>query len=208
MVKWTTIVFSVCAVALAGPVWAGDAAAGKGSYGVCMACHGANGEGNAALNAPALAGQAEWYATRQLNNFKQGIRGTDAKDSFGAQMRPMALTLADDTAVANVAAYVASLPPVKHSATSGGDANKGKSLFATCVACHGIKAEGNKALNAPALANLQDWYLVRQLQNYKAGIRGTNAKDAFGAQMRPMAMTLANDQAIKDVSAYIVSLGQ
>ncbi|MDH3715088.1 MAG: cytochrome c [Gammaproteobacteria bacterium] len=198
----------LCGSVLGNPVWAGDAAAGKATYSVCQACHGVRGEGNAALNAPALAGQAEWYTARQLSNFKQGIRGTNPKDAFGAQMRPMAMTLADDNAVANVAAYTASLAAAKNSATLDGDSGKGKSLYGTCIACHGVKGEGNKALNAPALALLADWYLVRQLQNYKAGIRGTHAKDAFGAQMRPMAMTLADDQAIKDVTAYIVSLGQ
>jgi cytochrome c oxidase subunit 2 len=208
MVKRLVTVVLLCGSVLSNPVWAGDAAAGKGAYAVCQACHGAKGEGNAALNAPALAGQAEWYAVRQLSNFRQGIRGTNPKDGFGAQMRPMAMTLADDTAVANVAAYTASLAAPKNAVTAGGDPGKGKSLYGICVACHGAKAEGNQALNAPALAALQDWYVVRQLQNYKTGVRGTHAKDTFGAQMRPMAMTLADDQAIKDVAAYIVSLGQ
>ena len=33
---------------------AADAAAGKGAYAVCAACHGQNGEGNVAMNAPKL----------------------------------------------------------------------------------------------------------------------------------------------------------
>jgi len=208
MVKRSATVFFLVGLVLSNPLWAADAAAGKGVYSVCLACHGANGEGNASLNAPALAGQAEWYAARQLNNFRQGIRGTNPKDAFGAQMRPMAMTLANDAAVANVTAYTASLPAVKHSATLGGNADRGKTLYATCAACHGVNAEGNQALNAPALAGLQDWYVVRQVQNYKSGIRGSDAKDSFGAQMRPMAAMLADDQAIKDVAAYIVSLGK
>ncbi len=208
MVKRLATVLILGALVVSNPLWAGDAAAGKGAYAVCMSCHGAKGEGNAALNAPALAGVAEWYTARQLNNFRQGIRGTHPKDAYGAQMRPMAMTLANDDAVANVSAYTAAMPPVKHAASAGGDAGKGKGLYATCAACHGAKAEGNKALNAPALWMLQDWYIVRQVQNYKAGIRGADPKDSYGAQMRPMAGTLANDQAIKDVAAYIVSLGQ
>jgi len=208
MVKRLAMAVLVCVSVLLGPAWAGDAAAGKASYSVCQACHGVQGEGNAALNAPALGGQPEWYTARQLSNFRAGIRGTNPKDSFGAQMRPMAMTLADDKAVANVAAYTASLRAPKNSVTAGGNPDKGKGSYGTCAACHGAKGEGNEAMNAPALAPLQDWYLVRQLQNYKAGIRGTHAKDAFGAQMRPMAMILADDQAIKDVSAYIATLGQ
>ena len=88
---------------------AGDAAKGKTLYATCLACHGANGEGNKALNAPRLAGQEEWYVARQLKNFKDGIRGADANDIYGQQMRPMAQILADDQAIADVAAYIATL---------------------------------------------------------------------------------------------------
>ncbi len=46
------------------------------------------------------------------------------------------------------------------------------------------KAEGNLALNSPRLADQDDWYLVRQLQNYKSGLRGSNPKDVYGMQMK------------------------
>ncbi len=97
-----------------------------------------------------------------------------------------------------------------YSATSlaAGDAAKGKTLYATCGACHGQNAEGMEALNAPKLAGQEEWYVVRQLQNFKAGIRGTNPKDTYGMQMAPMAQTLPNDQAMEDVAAYIKSLGK
>ena len=45
---------------------AGDAAAGKPLFAVCTACHGSQAEGNPALNAPKLSGQADWYLRRQL----------------------------------------------------------------------------------------------------------------------------------------------
>ena len=50
---------------------AGDATKGKAAYAVCAACHGANGMGNKALNAPRIAGQEPWYLERQLNNYKK-----------------------------------------------------------------------------------------------------------------------------------------
>ncbi|MEY3659420.1 MAG: hypothetical protein RLZZ169_245 [Pseudomonadota bacterium] len=93
-------------------------------------------------------------------------------------------------------------------ALAAGDPAKGKTLYATCGACHGPNGEGMEALNAPKLAGQEEWYLVRQLQNFKAGIRGTNPKDTYGMQMAPMAQTLPNDQAIADVAAYIKSLGK
>jgi cytochrome c oxidase subunit II len=202
-----TLTFAAIALALvASPTQAQDVAAGKAAFTPCVACHGADGAGNKALNSPAIAGQEAWYVARQLQNFKAGARGTNPKDAFGMQMRPMAMLLADDAAIANVAAYVASLPSATVTDDGVGDAAAGKALYTTCAACHGAVAEGNQALNAPTLTILPDWYVVRQLDNFKAGIRGGDPKDAFGMQMRPMAMTLVDDAAVKNVAAYIASL--
>ena len=185
---------------------AGDPAKGKAAYAVCSACHGANGMGNKALNAPRMAGQEPWYLERQLKNYKGGIRGADPKDPYGMQMRPMALTLANDQAVSDMAAYVSSIPASKPSEiTIKGDVTAGKASYMICQTCHGPKGGGNKALNSPRLTGLQDWYIVRQLKNFKAGIRGTKSGDLYGMQMRPMAMTLANDEAINNVVAYIAT---
>jgi len=186
---------------------AGDPAKGKAAYAVCSACHGANGMGNKALNAPQIAGQEPWYLERQLNNFKGGIRGANPKDTYGMQMRPMALTLANDQAVSDMAAFLSSMPVSKSSeSTVKGDTSAGKASYMICQTCHGPKGGGNRALNSPNLTGLQDWYIVRQLKNFKAGIRGTKSGDLFGMQMRPMAMTLANDAAINNVAAYIATL--
>ena len=95
-----------------------------------------------------------------------------------------------------------------YSATTlaAGDAAKGKALYSVCAACHGANGEGQEALNAPKLAGQQDWYVIRQLQNFKAGIRGANPKDTNGMTMAPMAQTLPNEQAIADVAAFIKTL--
>jgi cytochrome c oxidase subunit II len=185
---------------------AADIAAGKAAYAVCATCHAANAGGNQSLNAPRTAGQYDWYLKRQILAFRDGIRGTAPGDVYGAQMRPMAMTLTNDAAIDNVVAYIGTLTAPPAAATVQGDAAAGKQLYATCAACHGPKAEGNAQLNAPRLADQDDWYLVRELQNYKKGIRGTNPKDTYGAQMKPMAAMLANDQAINNVVVYIRSL--
>lgn len=184
----------------------GDPENGKNLFAVCAACHGAAGEGNQALNAPANAGQDEWYVARQLNNFKSGIRGAHPEDTFGAQMRPMAMQLADEQAVLDVAAYAASLALPDPAKTVDGNVEAGKKAYVTCIACHGENAEGNKSLNAPRLSHQADWYIARQLNNYKAGIRGTDPKDIYGAQMKPMAEMLATDEQVNDVAAYIATL--
>ena len=82
--------------AAAGAVETITPAAGKAAYMVCSTCHGAEGEGNTALNAPALAGQQDWYLKRQLIKYKDGVRGTHPDDIYGMQMRPMAMMLTDE----------------------------------------------------------------------------------------------------------------
>ena len=47
----------------------------------------------------------------------------------------------------------------------GTDLEAGKSAYIACAACHGQKAEGMKALNAPALANQEVYYLKQQINN-------------------------------------------
>ena len=91
-------------------------------------------------------------------------------------------------------------------ARAPGDAAAGKQLYAVCAACHGLQAEGNPALHAPKLSGQGDWYLQRQLKNFKNGARGAHDKDVFGKMMAPMAATLGDDTAIENVSAFIRTL--
>jgi cytochrome c oxidase subunit 2 len=184
---------------------AGDPAAGQASYATCMACHGAQGEGNQVLNAPKLAGQPGWYLARQLHNFRSGIRGASSEDTFGQQMVGFAALL-DDTATRNLIAYVATLPDTRSPANLAGDAAKGKTLYATCASCHGDSGEGIWTTAAPRLAQMDDWYLERQLKNFRQGIRGRHPQDFYGAQMAMLADSLPDDRAIADVMAYINTL--
>jgi len=62
-------------------------------------------------------------------------------------------------------------------------------------------------ISIAALAGQSDWYLVRQLENYRAGVRGHVAADTYGQQMRAAAAVLPDAQAVKDVVAYINTLG-
>lgn len=198
---------SVVLLATAAPAVAqGDAAAGQSSYAMCASCHGANGEGNKALNAPALAGQSEAYINRQLSNFRTGLRGAASGDTFGAQMRPMAMAVGNDAAVANISAYIASMDVNAEVHDGGGDAAAGQAQYGVCASCHGARGEGNDALGGPRLNILPDWYIIRQIANYKSGIRGSAEGDTYGAQMKGMAMVVANDAAAANVAAYIATL--
>lgn len=184
----------------------GDPAAGEASYAVCASCHGTRGEGNKAMNGPRLAGLSDWYIQRQMRHFQEGIRGAAEGDQFGQQMAPMSQVLADETALRNVAAYIESLEPPEPEPTVEGNPAKGASRYTSCAACHGAKAQGNYALQAPALAGQSDWYLKRQLKNFREGIRGGHKQDTYGHQMVMMARTLQNEQSINDLLAYLNTL--
>lgn len=195
--------FSLLALSIAG-LSGQDLKNGKKQFQTCVACHGAEGHGNQLLNAPAIAGLGVTYVETQLHNFKHGIRGADARDLQGLQMRPMMLTLKDEQAIKDVAAYVGTLSPkVPTDTLEGGDATKGAATYAVCLACHGPDAGGNEALKSPSLQYQSDWYMLSSLKKFKEGVRGTNPQDIGGMQMRPMSMTLVDEQAMKDVIAYI-----
>ena len=176
-------------------------------FGYCEQCHGAQGEGNYEFRAPAIAGLPQWYVEAQLEKFRIGARGDHPEDVDGLRMRPMSRTLATPREVELVSAYVASLPPVDPvPRLEAGDVERGRQLFEPCVQCHQADASGDQTKNAPPLTLHSDWYIVAQLEKFKAGIRGTDPLDATGSQMRAMAMGLANEQAMRDVAAYIASM--
>ena len=184
----------------------GNVVAGGQSYAVCASCHGLQGEGKSVLNAPKLSGQGGWYLKRQLQYFKTGARGTHENDIYGKQMASMAMTLADDAAIDDVVAYIQTLPDTPAETTVTGDPVQGKSLYQTCSVCHGADGRGRQALNAPRAKGMSDWYMVTQLKNFKQEIRGAHRKDMYGHQMTMITASLADDQAINDLVAYINTL--
>jgi len=175
--------------------------------GLCNRCHGPQGQGMRGLEAPLIAGMPAWYVEGQLHKFREGIRGTHPKDMPGMRMRPMANTLKESDVPA-VAAHVAGMAVQEAMPTlEGADPEKGKAGFAVCAACHGVDAKGNQQMGAPLLAGQDDWYLLTQLKNFKAGIRGADPRHAQGPLMRPMVGNL-DDAAMKDIAAYLRSLSR
>jgi cytochrome c oxidase subunit II len=158
------------------------------------------------MNAPRLAGQSAWYLKRQINNYKRGLRGTHPEDSFGQQMIGMVATLADDEAVDNVVAHILTLPDRPAQTSVEGDTGAGARHYKICAYCHGDDGMGVEAMNAPRVAGMSDWYLSRQLENFKTGVRGGHPQDHYGMQMGFMGRTLHDERAIRDVVAYMNSL--
>ena len=183
-----------------------DAKQGTEPFKVCAGCHGFKGEGNQLVGAPKLAGQQGWYLARQIKNFRDGIRGTNEADARGHTMSQMASNLMSDEGIQDLVAYIATLPDVPTTHTIEGDVANGQRLYATCVACHGAKAEGDQKTGAPALAGMSDWYQLVQLENFKSGVRGQHPDDTYGQQMASITSLLPDQQAMKDVIAYIDSL--
>lgn len=171
----------------------------------CTVCHGVQMMGNRNINAPRLSGMDDWYVRQQLVSFRNGWRGTHSDDLVGMEMLPMA-TVLNEKQIASAAKFVSLTRSPEPVTSIDGDAASGKKHYTSCGACHGVNAEGNEALGAPALTGLNDWYLVRQLENYRDGIRGSDAADTYGAQMRASTQLLGDDKAITDVVSYISTL--
>ena len=175
--------------------------------GQCAACHGAAGEGNRALGAPALTQLSTDYLARQLRHFVGGVRGAHPDDDAGKRMALSVANLSQSD-ISDLAALITTkLPPAQPATTISGDAARGEDYYVNlCSACHSGNGQGNDALGAPALAGVNDWYLKSSYQSYLEGVRGAHRDDFYGAQMARLAPALAKGDDIDDVIAFITTL--
>jgi cytochrome c553 len=180
----------------------------SGAVAPCVICHGASGEGNPALDAPRIGGLDAKYLARQLQNFRTSVRGGSDADKHGTTMRAIAITFDDDEVVADLATYFSQLqPPYAEETTVSGNVERGAEIYAVCTACHGMDARGSEELHTPSLVGQYDWYLVRQLESFKSGLRGRHPLDVSGQQMTPIVLAgLPQPDDIANVVAYIRSL--
>ncbi|MCF2950101.1 cytochrome c [Paraglaciecola aquimarina] len=176
---------------------------GKQAYTKCIACHGEMAEGKSQLNAPALAGQFDWYLTRQINNFASGQRGSHNQDTNGKTMAVFAKSLSDKNQLDALSKYISQLPSISTKGTLSGNMMNGSRYYqAKCGACHGGNAQGNKGFNAPKLAGQSTEYLALQMANFKQDIRGYHQEDKLGRQMAMMAKVVSEQELI-DILFYI-----
>lgn len=202
------LVISLAWVGLGAEVGVGAPSRAEQILGTCTMCHGAQLEGNKSVAAPAIAGLPAWYVETQLRKFINGARAKNGKDVAGLRMRPMARTLKSDEDIKAISELVAAKSRRSNPATVT-DASwvKGENSFQVCSSCHGAKAEGNQALGAPPLAGMDDWYVVTQLKNFKAKVRGYDAQqDALGVAMGGMAASL-DETAMKNIATFVHGLG-
>jgi cytochrome c oxidase subunit 2 len=150
-----------------------------------------------------LAGQYDWYLSRQLEHFSSGLRGSHEQDMNGKTMPVFAKSITDKAQLQALSRYISQLPPVLVKGDVSGDMMNGSRYYqAKCGACHGGKAEGNKVFNAPKLAGQNSEYLALQMKNFKQGIRGYHKDDKLGRQMAMMARVVS-DKELTDILFYI-----
>jgi cytochrome c553 len=92
-------------IALPGASMAADSEAGKTKAALCVACHGANGEGKTdpQVIVPALACQTEAYLAKAMQAYKAGTRQDPG-------MTAIFQALSEED-IANLAAYYSTLRP-------------------------------------------------------------------------------------------------
>jgi len=174
--------------------------------GACSPCHGRSGEGYASEFSPKLSGQEDWYLSRQLANFRNDLRGNHDSERWAKQMNFHIKDFAP-AQLDNFVSYIRTLEDTPAEQTIEADTVRGEELYTqTCLACHGESGMGNAELNSPRLAGMSDWYMVMQLQKYRADLRGDHPEDTYGKQMAPFAKTLPDEQSLLDVVAYINTL--
>jgi len=205
----TTLMIAVCSLFIPSVFAASDAQRGQqlamqgdGSGAPCLACHGANGEGNAAGAFPMLAGLNEGYLFRTMKAYQDGNRVNPVMS--------MNIDNFEDQDLRDLAAYFSSLSAPQPTASSASDEliNVGEKLatlgnwdayIPPCSSCHG---PNNQAVNEnfPRIAGQHASYIEQQLKAWQQGQRTSDPVQL----MEAIAKRLSDDQ-IKAVAAYLAS---
>ena len=173
--------------------------------GVCVACHGADGNSPAAAN-PILAGQIPQYIYKQLSNFK-AVDGKPAVRN-NAIMGGMVAALSDED-MRSLSVYFSQQKMQPSVARDEKLLAEGKTLWRkgdfekgvpACAGCHGPAGAGLPA-QYPRLAGQYAEYTSTQLKNFRSQERANDAEKV----MRVIAGKLS-DQQISAVSEYAAGL--
>ena len=177
-----------------------DLVNGKRLHRTCALCHGRWSQGIKGGRYPRLAGRSQASLQKELHDFRQGIRSSQAMNVVG---RVKQLT---DQDMLDLNAYIASInldekypldiPPLKAS-----NAEKGEELFqGDCKTCHGKKAQGRDSKDSPRLAGQRTGYMLRQIKMFRKHDRDHDND--------PEDETFVDysNQDIHDIMAYIATL--
>jgi cytochrome c oxidase subunit 2 len=163
----------------------------------CTACHLQTGMGIREMNAPSIAGLPRWYVTDQLRKFRRDQRGFHKDDYSGHLMQANAAAL-DEKSIAFVGRHIESLAPNQSRNTLPyPNTSAGKRLYQNkCMDCHGEQAEGKRSERIPPMTSQQDWYLLRQMENFQTDKRIHHEK----------ASTSITEEEIREIIAWISQL--
>ena len=141
---------------------------GKRVYEHCATCHGRDAGGSTDGTVPALASQHFRYLVKQIVEFRQDER-------FIGPVHDQAMREITDQpqTIADVAGYLAELPPASTPQTGPGKAvTRGADLFrAACQSCHRDSALGSDELGIPSLRGQHYPYLLQQITDIGRGHR-------------------------------------
>lgn len=174
-----------------------DATHGAKLYEICAACHGVGGEGVDDGSVPALAGQSFNVIASQIVDFRLGKRADPRMAHFTDSRH-----LAYSQHVADVAAYIATLPLPRPKAAPPPSGKASVLYTRSCERCHGPTGEGKGDTLVPRLAGQHYAYLLRQLD---ASVEAARPK--LTAAHVGIARTVGRDE-LQSIAAYLASAGE
>jgi cytochrome c553 len=167
---------------------------------LCIACHAIDGNSVVPVN-PRLAGQHAAYISKQLNNFKSGLRENIV-------MAGMVANLTEEDMI-NLGNYFSEQDILLSSAQKNGVGSLGENIFragikskgvAACAGCHGPSGHGIPD-KYPRLNAQHSEYTLAQLNAFRLGLRKNDPE----AVMRTIAQKLT-EQEMQSVADYIQGL--
>ncbi len=172
----------------------------------CSTCHGENGEGKVELFSPSIAGLPWWYVENQMKQFRDGHRGVHPEDIPGQQMRAVSLSLTNEQ-ISEVAELIEAMDAFPTPAPPEGvDLQSARYHYANeCMECHRYNGTGDRVFQSAPLVTLNRAYLVRQMKNYRDGLRGAVPGDLYGVKMVQVCKTMS-DEAIEAMVDYLGAL--
>ena len=178
----------------------GDAAVGRSKAAICATCHGAEGNSELSMN-PKLAGQNATYITKQLMDYKSGVRSNQT-------MSAMVLNLSEQD-MQDISAWYSS----QQVTLQGADpkfVELGESLYragnkelavAACSACHSPTGRGNAPAGFPSLGGQHAEYTLQQLKDFRAGVRQNDE-----SSMMRMVVERLTDRELEALASYVSGL--
>ena len=178
----------------------GDAAVGRSKAAICATCHGAEGNSELPMN-PKLAGQNATYITKQLMDYKSGVRSNQT-------MSAMVLNLSEQD-MQDISAWYSS----QQVTLQGADpkfVELGESLYRAgikelavpaCSACHSPTGRGNAPAGFPSLGGQHAEYTLQQLRDFRAGVRQNDE-----SSMMRMVVERLTDRELEALASYVSGL--